>query len=493
MSNSSQNTTVSHRLPNIVYIMADDLGYGDLGCYGAEKIRTPHIDRLAEGGIHFTDAHSSSAVCTPSRYSVLTGRYCWRTRLSSTVLGGFGTPLIERERLTVASLLKSRGYRTAAVGKWHLGLEWMRRDGRPLFSAEERALEADTMKGEHVDGFQVDYSKPLSGGPTELGFDYFFGMAGSLDMPPYCFIEDDRTVGIPEMEKHPYAPQQRRGLMTEGWRDDQVDVTFAERAVDFIRYHGREHPDTPFFLYLTPSAPHRPCLPPPFMRGRSDAGPRGDMVMLFDWVVGEVTSALNEAGLTGNTLLMVTSDNGARLTNFDGRDYRHKSNGYLRGGKGDIWDGGHREPLVAVWPGRIEPNTSCDETVCLADFTATCVDLIGAELAPSDAEDSVSLLPLLLGGKPAEPARAGIVHHSFDGMFSLRRGDWKLIAGTGSGGFSEPSRYTPAAGQSQGQLYNIHDDLGETLNLWKARPDVAAELMALLEGYGGGERTDRSG
>ncbi len=492
MRYNTQNATGSLGLPNIVYIMADDLGYGDLGCYGAEKIRTPNIDRISGRGIRFTDAHSSSAVCTPSRYSVLTGRYCWRTRLSSTVLGGFGAPLIESERLTVASLLKNRGYRTAAVGKWHLGLDWMRREGRPLFSAEERAREVDTMKGEHINGFQVDYSKPLAGGPIELGFDSFFGIAGSLDMPPYCFIENDCTVGIPDKEKHPYAAQQRRGLMTEGWRDDNVDVTFAGKAVDFIRNHAREHPNTPFFLYLTPTAPHRPCLPPPLMMGKSEAGPRGDMVMLFDWVVGEVMNTLSELALSKNTLLVVTSDNGARLTNFDGRDYRHRSNGYLRGGKGDIWDGGHREPLVVAWPGHIQPGFSCDELVCLTDFMATCADIVGTELAHSDTEDSVSLLPLLVGEKPDEQAREGVIHHSFDGMFSVRQGDWKLIAGTGSGGFSEPSRYTPAPDNAQGQLYNINDDLGETLNLWKSRPDVVEELTVLLDSYRGGEQADSS-
>lgn len=486
MAKGRQKTTSKWEHPNIIFIMADDLGYGDLGCYGARKIRTPHIDRVAEQGMRFSDAHSSSAVCTPSRYSVLTGRYCWRSRLSSTVLGGFGAPIIERDRLTVASLLKKHGYRTAAVGKWHLGLEWMRKDGRPLFSGDERFSEADTIKGEPINGFQVDYSKPLEGGPTELGFDYFFGIAGSLDMPPYCFIENDYTVGIPEIEKHPYEAQQRQGLMTEGWEDDQVDVTFAQKGVEFIRRHVREQPGIPFFLYLTPSAPHRPCLPPPFMRGRSDAGLRGDMVMLFDWVVGEVTKTLDELNLTENTLVIVTSDNGARLTNFDGKDYRHRSNGDLRGGKADIWDGGHREPFVVAWPGRIKPGSSCSNLIGLTDFTATCAAVVGADLEPKDAEDSCNLLPLLSHPEGKEEPHEAIIHHSFDGMFALRWGDWKLIDGAGSGGFSEPRRYVPAADEAPGQLYNIEDDLGETLNLWKTRTDVVEQLRELLQKYRGG-------
>ena len=486
MSKGRQNFNSKRERPNIIFIMADDLGYGDLGCYGAQKIQTPHIDRVAEQGMRFTDAHSSSAVCTPSRYSVLTGRYCWRSRLSSTVLGGFGAPLIEKERLTVASILKGHGYCTAAVGKWHLGFDWMRKDGRPLFSEDERSTEADTMKGENINGFQVDYSKPLGGGPKELGFDCFFGIAGSLDMPPYCFIENDCTVGIPEIEKHPYEAQQRQGLMTEGWKDDQVDVIFAQKAVDFIRRHVREEPETPFFLYLTPSAPHRPCLPPPFMRGRSDAGLRGDMVMLFDWVVGEVMKALRELNLSENTLVIVTSDNGARLTNFDGKDYRHRSNGDLRGGKGDIWDGGHREPFVAAWPGRIKPGSSCSKLIGLTDFTATCAAIVGANLEPKDAEDSCNLLPLLLHPERKEEPHEAIIHHSFDGTFAARRGDWKLIDGAGSGGFSEPGRYVPAADEAPGQLYNIEDDLGETLNLWKTRTDVVEQLRELLQKYRGG-------
>jgi arylsulfatase A-like enzyme len=335
------------------------------------------------------------------------------------------------------------------------------------------------MKGEHLDGFQVDYTRPLSGGPAELGFDYFFGIAGSLDMPPYCFIENDRTVGVPDREKHPYEPQQRRGLMTEGWKDDQVDVVFAGKAKEYIRDHVRVHGDRPFFLYLTPSAPHRPCLPPPFMLGASSAGLRGDMVMLFDWVVGEVVQTLEELGIMEETLVVVTSDNGARLTNFDGRDFRHRSNGFLRGGKGDVWDGGHREPLVAAWPGRIQPGSICDHLVCLTDIMATCAETVGVKLGAGEGEDSLSFLPALMGDRDC--ARSSVIHHSFDGMFSIRKGDWKCIAGVGSGGFSEPDRYPPSPHQARGQLYDIEKDLGETLNLWLDRPEVVEELSAELE------------
>ncbi len=335
--------------PNIIYIMADDMGYGDLGCYGATKIPTPHMDRIAAEGVRLTDAHSSSAVCTPSRYAVLTGRYAWRGGLKRWVLGGYGTPLIEPERLTVASLLKAgrlphRGRRQVACGA---GLAAQRRAAtRPIIDFGNPAWS--------VDGFDIDHSAPIGNGPTTLGFDSYFGIAGSLDMPPYCFIENDHTVGIPDREKEVYYNQQRKGMQTPDWQDDQVDITLAAKAVEFIEAASAAEDDAPFFLYLTPASPHRPCdVRPDFVVGASDAGDRGDMVVLFDWVVGQVLDALDRTGQADNTLIIVTSDNGGRLTCADGETYGHASNGSLRGQKADIWDGGHREPFVARWPQRI--------------------------------------------------------------------------------------------------------------------------------------------
>ncbi len=358
--------------PNIVFIFADDMGYGDLGCFGATKIPTPNVDRIAAEGMRLTDAHSSSAVCTPSRYSVMTGRYCWRSTLKRWVLGGFGKPLIEPERLTVASLLKSQGYATAAIGKWHLGLDW------PLKEDTGESLTAFDAPTWSLDGFDVDYSLPIERGPVTLGFDYFFGIAGSLDMPPYCFIENDHTVGIPEQEKQPYYNQQRRGMMTKDWRDEEVDITFANKAVSFIEEQHAAHPDQPFFLYLPTASPHRPCdIRPDFVIDKSQAGDRGDMVVLFDWIVGQVVDALDRLGLTENTLLIVTSDNGARATCANGEDYGHRANGPFRGQKADIWDGGHREPFVARWPGFIPAGSESAKPVCLVDFMATVAQIAG--------------------------------------------------------------------------------------------------------------------
>jgi arylsulfatase A-like enzyme len=470
--------------PNIIIILADDMGWGDLSCYGAEKIHTPNMDGIAEAGVTFTDAHSSSAVCTPSRYSIVTGRYCWRSDLDRGVLGGFGKPLIEDGRHTIASMLKEHGYHTGAVGKWHLGLRWLDKEGKPVADYGQDGW--NTGDAWHVDGLSVDYTKRLEGGPVDHGFDYWFGIAGSLDMPPYCFIENDRPEAVPEKEKQPYEAQQRKGLMTEGWRDDQVDVRFAEKASAFIDNHAAENPDRPFFLYINPAAPHRPCVPPEFIKGKSEAGLRGDAVVLVDWLVGQVQDALARNKLEENTLFIVTSDNGARLTNFDGKDYGHKSNGDWRGGKADIWDGGHREPLVMKWPERVKPGVVRDDLVCLGDFMATCAEIVGAELPPESAEDSFSFLHALTGEKPTgevTPVREDLVHHSYDGMFSLRRGDWKFIDGNGSGGFSEPARWTPGPEDPKGQLYNIRNDFRENLNLWKARQDIVTEYKELLEKY----------
>ncbi len=458
--------------------MADDMGYGDLGCYGAEKIPTPNIDSIAANGVKFTDAHSSSAVCTPSRYSVITGRYCWRSWLKEWVLGGFGAPLIESERETIASMLKSNGYTTLAVGKWHLGLNWKKKNGKPLLAPEEHGI-LDC--GKAHDGFEVDYSNGFTGGPVDLGFDRFWGIAGSLDMPPYCFLEDSNCTDIPIREKTSYAPQQRRGLMSDGWQDDQCDVIFAQKAQEYINAHVNSRSGKPFFLYMTPAAPHRPCVPPDFIKGRSQAGARGDAVCLVDWMVGEVLNSLRELNIEENTLIIVSSDNGARATCFDGKDYGHKSNGDWRGQKADIWEGGHREPFIAQWPGKIKPASQCNQTICLMDFMATCADIIGAQISNGMAEDSISFLSCLDNQATDISVRNSLIHHSGDGMFSIRQDKWKLIIGLGSGGFTAPQHETPQAGGAIGQLYNLSIDPTETNNLYNEKPKKVKQMTKLLQ------------
>lgn len=477
--------------PNVVVVLADDAGWGDFGCYGSLAIPTPHIDSLAEQGVRLTNCHSASAVCTPSRYALLTGRYSWRGPLKNFVLMGHGPAIIEPCRPTLASVLHAAGYATGVFGKWHLGLGWRHRDGTIRDGFAAAASLHDDVRTDVGD--DIDYSAPFSGGPLELGFDRFFGIAGSMDMPPYCLLEQDHTIGVPDRPKERYLAEQRPGLQVADWAEDQVDVRFVEEATSWIRNSS----DRPFLAYLALSAPHRPCVPPQFVRGRSRAGARGDAVCLVDWAVGEVVRALAETGATGNTLLIVTSDNGA-LTYFtddtDGSD--HRPNGDWRGQKGDIWDGGHREPFVARWPGRIPPGTVRDDPVCLTDVLPTVAAAAGVSLPDGAAEDGLDALPVLLGTGALDPNRP-LVHHSLAGYFALRQGRWKALFAAGSGGgFSEPtigSLFTSGTGTAHrtqpwdaahpaGQLYDMAADPRETTNLWQDRPDVVAAMYATLKG-----------
>jgi len=475
------------RKPNIIFIIADDAGYGDVGCYNPEsKIPTPHIDRLATEGVRFTDAHAPGAVCTPTRYGVLTGRYCWRTWLQKNVVGGYTPPLIEPDRTTVASMLKENGYRTACVGKWHLGLGWTRRNG--LVGTHENAEElfpGSRNDGDPAEGMDVDFTKPTTGGPTELGFDYaYFTSSCSTMEGPFAYIENDRVTAIPDKpifvdktsEAEYFRP--REGWIAPGYVLETVDMVFAEKAVEFIERSTTESPERPFFLYLPTSAPHTPWLAPTFMQGRSEAGPRGDMVALYDWVIGEVSAALDRLGIADDTLIIVTSDHGPHAG-----ENGHKSVCDFRGHKSHIWEGGHRVPFVARWPRRIEAGTVSDEPICLTDMMATWSELTGADMIPQAGPDSTSILPALVGEAYEGPLHDGIVSHSCYGVFAIRRGPWKLICNTlGSGGWVEPEG-TPPDPDSPGQLYNLDDDPGEQNNLFDARGDIVSELTELLETY----------
>ena len=453
--------------PNIVFIMADDMGYGDLGCYNKKsKVPTPNMDRLARQGIRLTDAHSPSAVCTPTRYGVLTGRYSWRTRLKRGVLWGFSPALIDTGRTTVASLLKQRGYNTGCVGKWHLGLG----------SAEK-----------------TDYAQPLVPGPNSYGFDYFFGIPASLDMEPYLFVENKRPLELPtetvaasKMRRQGGGGFWRAGPISPSFRHIDVLPRIARQAVAFI---NRQSDEKPFFLYFPLSAPHTPWLPTAEFEGKSEAGPYGDFTVQVDWTIGQVLKALDEQKLANNTLLIVTSDNGAHWKPSDIKQYGHRANRHLRGQKADIWEGGHRVPFIARWPGKITPGTTSDETVCHTDLLATCAAIVGADLPKDAGEDSYNILPALLGEKRDRPIREAIVHHSVSGVFAIRRGDWKLIVGRGSGGFTPPRVIKPKPGEPIGQLYNLADDPAETKNLYQDRPEIVARLTALLERY---KQTGRS-
>lgn len=468
--------------PNIVFILCDDLGYGDVRCLNpAGKIPTPHLDRLAAQGMRFTDAHSSSAVCSPTRYSLLTGRYNWRSRLQSGVLGGLSPRLIEEGRLTVAELLRQHGYHTAAIGKWHLGMDWSRLPGR---SVTELNIESSNQVR------NVDYGQPIKNGPNALGFDYYFGISASLDMVPYTFIENDRVTKVPTADKRfPMTlgvpgKYTRLGPAAPAFEAEDVLPTLTRRAVEHIASRAAgARASQPFFLYVPFNAPHTPILPTREWQDKSGLSPYADFVMQTDASIGEILAALDRHGLASNTLVIATSDNGCSPeANFPQLAAAgHNPSHLFRGTKADIFDGGHRVPFIARWPGRVTPGATNDALVCLVDFMATCADLLGVKLPDNAGEDSVSFLPALLGQK-GEPPRDMLVHHSINGSFAIRQGRWKLELCPDSGGWSAPRPGSPAAKSLPStQLYDLAADIGETNNLEAKHPEIAARLTALLE------------
>ncbi len=483
--------------PNIIYVLADDLGYGDVSCYNPKsKIATPNIDRLASEGMRFTDAHTPSAVCTPTRYGILTGRYSWRTRLKYRVLDGFDPPLIEPGRLTVPALLKLQGYHTACVGKWHLGMTWHDRQGNPL-----PAVPVDR-KTPPRNGREVDYSRAIQGGPTARGFDHYFGISASLNMSPFCYIENDRPVVIPHLQQE----RIRTDFITvdEGVRSPDFTITgvmprLTGEAVRYIESRARAKKHQPFFLYFPLTAPHLPVVPNEEFKGKSEAGLYGDFVAEVDDCVGAIMAALERTGATENTLLIFTSDNGGLYHWWkpqeadDLKNYRissraqyvkdrgHQGNAHLRGTKADIWEGGHRVPFIARWPGKTPAGTTCSALVELTDLMATAAAVTGTQLPDDAGEDSRNILPLLLGLQPAKPVREFAVHHSLWGMFAIRQGPWKLVEGRGSGGFTRQRLLDPnAVGGPPGQLYHLYSDPSETKNIWEQHPDVVERLTKLL-------------
>jgi len=453
--------------PNVVFILADDLGYGDVGAMNPEgKIATPHLDRLAAEGMIFTDAHSSSAVCTPTRYGILTGRYNWRSRLQRGVLNGYSPPLIDADRATVGALMKQHGYATACVGKWHLGMNWA------------KATAEDSRRRQGRDN--IRYDKPIQDGPIDRGFDYYFGIAASLDMPPYVFIENDMATEVPTTTKKWI----RSGPAGEDFEAVDVLPRLAEKTVAFIDRQVKNEPKKPFFIYMPLNSPHTPIVPTKPWQGRSDINKYADFVMQTDAAVGDVLAALERHKLADNTLVIFTSDNGCSpQANFRQlAQHDHDPSYVFRGHKADIFEGGHRVPFIARWAGRVKPGTKSDQTICLIDLMATCADVLDVELPPDAGVDSVSILPALLG-KAERPLREATVHHSINGSFAIREGDWKLILCPGSGGWSSPRSGRGTKGLPPVQLYNLADDPAEENNVQAEQPEVVRRLATLLEKY----------
>ena len=475
---------VDKRPPNVVLILADDLGYGDLGCFNPEsKIPTPHLDRLASEGVRATDAHSPSSVCTPTRYGLLTGRYAWRTPLARGVLWPWDPPLIEPERDTLPELLRDAGYATACIGKWHLGWDW------PI---DETSHVTDQLVGHTWPakrraeiGERVDWSRPIRGGPLAHGFDHYFG-DDVPNFPPYTFIEDDRILVRPTTVR-PKGMFGHDGPAAPGWDLSTVLPTLAQRAAAWIDERARA-PEDPFFLFVPLTAPHTPIAPSPRFAGASDAGAYGDFVTEVDWVVGEVLGALTRGELDEDTLVIFTSDNGSPQRDGTGMSgpvgavkerFGHDPSRPWRGLKSDAWEGGHRVPFIARWPGRIEAGRTTDAPIVLTDLYRTSLRAAGIDQFDEThgGEDSFDVLDVLIGGEPREPRRDHLIHHSGNGTFAIRDGRWKLILGRTSGGFS---KWKPPTDAPEGQLYELAADPGETKNLFAKHPKIVARLKERL-------------
>ncbi|MES2276942.1 MAG: arylsulfatase [Bacteroidota bacterium] len=447
--------------PNIIYILTDDLGIGDVNFYNPKgKLKTPNIDLLAHQGMAFNDVHSSSAVCTPSRYSILTGRYAWRSRLKSGVLSGYDKPLIDSDRLTVGKMLQQNGYTTACIGKWHLGLGWsvITPGAKPV----------------------IDYTKNITNGPNTLGFDYFYGIAASLDMPPFIFIENNHTVGLPTATKK----WVREGPAGEDFEAVNCVPTVTAKAVQYIK--DKSAKKQPFFLYFTLPSPHTPIVPSDKFKGKSGITEYGDYVMETDWAVGEIMKAVDEGKIAKNTIIMFASDNGFApyvLKTMNVEALGHYPSIDYRGYKSDIWEGGHRIPFIVRWPGKVKADTRCDKTVCLGDFMATAAAIVNQKLPDAAAVDSYNMMPYLMGNQTKD-LREATVHHSIDGNFAIRQGKWKLELCAGSGGWELPKN--PEAlknGMPVVQLYDMEADTKEQHNVQDKHPDVVKRLTALMQQY----------
>ena len=478
------NLTMPNSTPNIIYILADDMGYGDMGCNNPDsKIPTPHLDMLAGEGMRFTDAHAPSSVCTPSRYALLTGRYCWRTPLKNSVLWPYDPPLIEPGRLTVAEMLRGQGYRTACIGKWHLGWEWATTDGQLAHEGTavgrlDRELREERER-------HVDFGMPMRGGPVDCGFDTYFGV-DVPNFPPYTWFEQDRLAGEPSVPK-PDGMFGWPGAAKPGWSLEEMIPAFVRRVVNYIQTSGPE----PFFLYFPLTSPHTPIVPNTPFIGRSGSGLYGDFVCEVDWVVGQIMAALERRGIAEDTLLIFTSDNGPECAPAaDGGSYEHArihghySMGNLRGVKRDVWEGGHRVPFLARWPGVVPAGSVCDQLTTLGDFMATCAELTDVDLREDEGEDSVSMLPLLQGDTDA-PVRDFAVHHSCHGTFAIRRDNWVYIDAPDGDDNREPDWFKKERGYTAhdfpGELFDLDKDISERVNRYGDHPELVREMSQMLE------------
>ena len=496
--------------PNILFIYADDLGYGDVSCYNPDsKVATPNIDRLATDGIRFTDAHSPSTVCTPSRYSVMTGRMAFRLNYAGVFTGVQGPCLIKEERLTLPQMLRESGYATALFGKWHIGMTFLDKNGEPV--SDENYNEDVEIPGAYdlsqtnfytsdkaVAMVQsVDYSKSIPDGPINRGFDQFFGTAccPTTDWL-YAFIEGDRVPIPPStlfdktpLPVHDYSRDNRIGMIAPGFDMEEVDLLFLEKSQTFLKDHVQSKPDKPFFLFHSTQAVHLPSFPADRFKGKTNAGPHGDFIHQLDYIVGELLNTLDQLGVADNTLVILSSDNGPEVPSVIAmrRDYGHDGARPWRGMKRDQWEGGHRVPFIARWPGKIQSGSTSHQTICQTDIIATCAAITGYKLPENAAEDSFNILPALISEDKGEAIRPYTLHQTNRLGLAIRQGPWKYLDHQGSAGNRyeqermAPFRIEDSAPDAPGQLYNLDTDPGETRNLYHKHPERVKELKAILE------------
>lgn len=434
--------------PNIVFILCDDLGYGDVQSLAPKtsKIKTPHIDALSHKGMVFTDAHSGSSVCTPTRYGIMTGRYSWRTKLQEGVVQGFEPDLIAENRSTVASFLKSQGYHTAIIGKWHLNFQYL----DPITKGSISNIKSKGLP---------PVGAIIPDGPVNRGFDYYHGFHHAKDMK--AVIENNEVI----------------------LHDNEINMLprLTQKSVDYITNQSKKKDGKPFFLYIPLGSPHAPILPTKEWQGKSGLGVYADFVMQTDATVGAIVKAIEDNNLSKNTLIIFSSDNGcSKVANIPALAKQgHLVSGGYRGSKSDLWDGGHRVPFIVTWTGKVKPSSTSKELICLTDIFATVATITGQSIPDGSGEDSVSFLPALFE-KPIVSTRAGIIHHSISGHFGYRKGKWKLLLAKGSGGWTSPTEKESDA-IPKGQLYDIEKDPAETTNLYNKKPEVVKELLELLE------------
>jgi len=475
--------------PNIVLILADDLGYGDVGCYNPEsKIPTPNLNQMAREGMKFMDAHSPSTVCTPTRYSLLTGRMAFRTGFRGVFAGVGGPCLIEKGRLTLPQLLKEKGYATAMFGKWHIGMSFYDSKGALI-----------TNRG--LEGVQkIDYTRAIPDGPLNHGFDHFFG---TVSCPTtdwlYAYVDGDQIPVQPtglldktHLPKHPYSRDNRRGMIAPDFDLEEVDLVFLQKSRDFLRSHLSERSHKPFFLFHSLQAVHLPSFPADRFKGKTGSGPHGDFILEMDWIVGELLKELKMLGVDQETLVIFSSDNGPEVptTIAMRRDHGHDGARPWRGVKRDQWEGGHRVPLIIRWPGVVKQGGISHQIVSLTDLFATCASIVGSKIPDGAAEDSFSFFAQMMGHSMDEGARPYLLQQTMSLDLSIREGRWKYLDHRGSGGnnyaregewgmrqFALPENDPDAPGQ----LYDLETDPGETLNLYSKRPEIVKRLKRILE------------